>query len=129
LKPINDTLGHTAGDRAIRSVARAMRLLVRADDMLFRWGGDEFLLLMFRLPEEEAAFRMENLNDILEAHCREWTGMPITVRVSHGVAGFYSLDGLAEAVELADRRMYEQRQEVRALISKDETRMVELLAP
>ena len=38
LKPINDTMGHTAGDKAIRAVARAMRSLVRADDMLFRWG-------------------------------------------------------------------------------------------
>jgi predicted signal transduction protein with EAL and GGDEF domain len=44
LKPINDTFGHTAGDRVIRAVARAMRSLVRADDMLFRWGGDEFLV-------------------------------------------------------------------------------------
>src|SRR6185436_13770238 len=48
LKPINDTLGHTVGDKAIRAVARAMRSLVRADDMLFRWGGDEFLMLMFK---------------------------------------------------------------------------------
>ena len=37
LKPINDTWGHTVGDKAIRAVARAMRSLVRADDMLFRW--------------------------------------------------------------------------------------------
>jgi len=35
------------GDKAIRAVARAVRSLIRADDMLFRWGGDEFLVLMF----------------------------------------------------------------------------------
>jgi len=113
LKPINDTMGHTTGDKAIRSVARAMRSLIRADDMLFRWGGDEFLVLMFRLPEEEASRRLQKLNTILEENCRQWTGMPISVTVSHGVAGFDSLVDLAGAIENADREMYQRRNEIR----------------
>src|SRR4029078_13089375 len=95
LKPINDTFGHTVGDKAIRAVARAMRSLVRADDMLFRWGGDEFLVLMFNLPNHEACRRMERLNQILEENCRRWTSVPITVTVSYGVAGFNGLNDLA----------------------------------
>ena len=114
LKPINDSLGHSAGDKAIRAVARAMRSLVRADDMLFRWGGDEFLLLMFNLPREEAGRRLESLNQILEDNCRHWTGMPITVTVSYGVSGFASLKDLSLAIETADRFMYKQRQETRS---------------
>jgi len=113
LKPINDTLGHTAGDKAIRAAARAMRSLIRADDMLFRWGGDEFLVLMFKLSESEAAKRMETLNDVLEKNCRQWTGMPITVTVSHGVAGFDSFAQLSAAIEAADQAMYGQRQQTR----------------
>lgn len=113
LKPINDTLGHSAGDKAIRSVARAMRSLIRADDMLFRWGGDEFLVLMFKLPQEEASRRMSKLNAILSENCHRWTGIPMTVTVSHGVAGFESLTGLADAIEEADKGMYEQRQAIR----------------
>jgi diguanylate cyclase len=109
LKPINDTLGHSAGDKAIRSVARAMRSLIRADDMLFRWGGDEFLVLMFKLPEEEARRRMNSLNKILAENCQRWTGIPMSVTVSHGVAGFESLTGMAAAIEEADKAMYEQR--------------------
>ena len=115
LKPINDTFGHTAGDKAIRSVARAMRSLIRADDMLFRWGGDEFLLLMFKLPEAEASRRMEKLNAILAENCDRWMGIPVTVTVSHGVAGFHSLTELGNAIELADREMYAQRNRVRGL--------------
>jgi diguanylate cyclase (GGDEF)-like protein len=115
LKPINDTLGHAAGDKAIRAVARAMRSLIRADDMLFRWGGDEFLVLMFKLPHEEAGRRMRTLNDVLEVNCRQWTGLPITVTVSHGVAGFDSLTELAQAIEKADGAMYAQRQHLRSL--------------
>src|SRR5215217_4681727 len=113
LKPINDTHGHTVGDKAIRAVARAMRSLVRADDMLFRWGGDEFLVLMFKLPEAEANRRIEKLNGILEANGERWTGMPLTVTVSFGVAGFTSLTDLGQAIEQADKAMYAQRNRVR----------------
>jgi diguanylate cyclase len=114
LKPINDSLGHSAGDKAIRAVARAMRSLVRADDMLFRWGGDEFLLLMFNLQPEEASRRLEGLNQILEVNCEQWTGMPIKVTVSYGVSGFLSLKDLSLAIEAADRFMYQQRHEARS---------------
>ena len=113
LKPINDTFGHTVGDKAIRAVARAMRSLVRADDMLFRWGGDEFLVLMFNLPEADAQRRMEKLNALLEENGRRWTGVPITVTVSFGVAGFSSLTELGSAIESADKAMYAQRHQAR----------------
>jgi diguanylate cyclase len=115
LKPINDTFGHTVGDKAIRAVARAMRSLVRADDMLFRWGGDEFLVLMFSLPQSDAAHRMEKLNEILSENCRRWTSVPITVTVSYGVAGFSSLTDLGEAIEAADKAMYAQRNQARGV--------------
>jgi diguanylate cyclase (GGDEF)-like protein len=115
LKPINDTLGHTTGDKAIRAVARAMRSLVRADDMLFRWGGDEFLVLMFKLPQPEASRRIEKLNKILEENCERWMGGPVKVTVSFGVAGFTSLTDLGQAIEHADKAMYAQRNRVRGL--------------
>lgn len=113
LKPINDTYGHTVGDKAIRAVARAMRSLVRADDMLFRWGGDEFLVLMFKLPQAEASVRIEKLNDILAENVERWVGMPVTVRISFGVAGFTSLTDLGSAIEQADKAMYAQRNRMR----------------
>ena len=115
LKPINDTLGHTTGDKAIRAVARAMRSLVRADDMLFRWGGDEFLVLMFKLPQPEASRRMEKLNKILAENNERWIGTHVNVTVSFGVAGFTSLRDLGQAIEQADKAMYAQRNRVRGL--------------
>ena len=114
LKPINDTLGHTVGDKAIRAVARAMRSLVRADDMLFRWGGDEFLVLMFKLPQPEASRRIAKLNKILEENCERWIGESVMVTVSFGVAGFTSLTDLGQAIEQADKAMYAQRNRMRA---------------
>ena len=116
LKPINDTMGHTVGDKAIRAVARAMRSLVRADDMLFRWGGDEFLVLMFKLPQPEASRRIAKLNKILEDNAERWIGQPLTVTVSFGVAGFTSLSDLGLAIEQADKAMYAQRNRVRSRV-------------
>jgi diguanylate cyclase (GGDEF)-like protein len=115
LKPINDTWGHTAGDKAIRAVARAMRSLIRADDMLFRWGGDEFLVLMFKLPQPDASRRIEKLNNILAENCERWIGTPLTVTVSFGVAGFTSLTDLGQAIEQADKAMYAQRNIARSI--------------
>src|SRR5260370_20928472 len=99
LKPINDTMGHSVGDKAIRAVARAVRSLIRADDMLFRWGGDEFLVLMFKLHEEEATRRMQSLNDILESNCEQWIAETVKIRVSSGVCGFQSMNDLGRAIE------------------------------
>ena len=113
LKKINDRFGHGVGDKAIRAVARAIRSLIRADDMVFRWGGDEFLVLMFKLREEEASRRMSSLNDILRENSEQWTGSPATIRVSAGVSGFDSLRNLADAIEHADQAMYESRQGLR----------------
>jgi len=109
LKPINDQFGHGAGDKTIRAVARAARSLIRADDMLFRWGGDEFLVLMFKLHEEEAARRMLSLNEILEEKGEQWTSSTVKISVSSGVSGFHSLTDLGEAIERADQAMYEGR--------------------
>ncbi|HMH42609.1 MAG TPA: GGDEF domain-containing protein, partial [Pyrinomonadaceae bacterium] len=120
LKPINDHFGHGVGDKAIRAVARATRSLIRADDMVFRWGGDEFLVLMFKLREQEASRRMSSLNDILLENGERWTGSRATISVSAGVSGFDSLKDLAEAIERADRAMYESRQRFRqAGLAKD----------
>ncbi|HEV7473037.1 MAG TPA: GGDEF domain-containing protein [Pyrinomonadaceae bacterium] len=109
LKVINDTLGHSVGDRAIRAVSHAVRSLIRADDMLFRWGGDEFLVMMFNLPDAEAERRMLTLNEVLARNAGDGTE-PLGVRVSFGVAGFNSLTQIGGAIEKADKAMYQKRE-------------------
>lgn len=121
LKPINDHHGHSVGDKAIRAVARAVRSLIRADDMLFRWGGDEFLVLMFKLRTDEATRRMDTLNQILRKHSAEWTASPVTITVSSGVAGFDSLAQLAEAIEAADQLMYRSRERTRSSLKLEKS--------
>jgi len=117
LKKINDTHGHNVGDKAIRAVARAVRSLIRADDMLFRWGGDEFLVLMFKLDEQEALRRMQTLNEILARNPQQTPSLPAGLSVSVGVSGFDSMKDLGQAIEQADQAMYQSRKSARQVIT------------
>jgi len=110
LKPINDSLGHTAGDVAIREVAKAIRSVIRADDLLFRWGGDEFLILLFNIPEQHAHQRVNDLNRALDRTALPGSTEPMSVIVSYGVAAFSTMAQLEKAIEEADSAMYARKQ-------------------
>lgn len=109
LKPVNDTFGHAAGDAAIRAVARAIRQVVRADDVVFRWGGDEFLVVLFGVSEDEARRRLDGLDAMLAVVPVPGSREPLAVTVSVGVAAFSAVAGLEKALEVADERMYRRK--------------------
>lgn len=109
LKSVNDTFGHAAGDAAIRAVARAVRQVVRADDLVFRWGGDEFLVVLFGVSEEEARRRLDGLDAMLGVVPVPGSNEPLAVMVSVGVAAFAAVDELEKALEAADERMYRRK--------------------
>lgn len=107
LKTINDTHGHLAGDQAIRAFAAALRARLRADDLVFRWGGDEFLVVTFGLPPEELGARLAAMGPV--EHRLGATGPTLRVGGSFGVEPFASLGQLRAAVAVADSRMYEAK--------------------
>jgi diguanylate cyclase len=108
LKPINDSHGHAAGDVAIRTVARTVRSVIRADDLLFRWGGDEFLILFFNLNEPEARRRISDIESRLALAKLPEAEAPLIV--SHGLAIFAATDEIERAIDLADGAMYARKQ-------------------
>jgi diguanylate cyclase (GGDEF)-like protein len=110
LKPINDFYGHAVGDVAISTVAHAIRSLVRADDLIFRWGGDEFFVVMLGFDAEQAGQRMENLNLLLEDVRLFGLTEKTSVRVSFGFAVFNEIETLEQAVRTADAEMYKAKQ-------------------
>jgi diguanylate cyclase len=110
LKPLNDSFGHASGDEAIRAVARAIRAVVRADDPVYRWGGDEFLVVLFGVPEEETTRRLAKLNGMLAGLKVRGGAASVDVMVSFGVAPFSGEVPLERAIETADNRMYRSKQ-------------------
>jgi diguanylate cyclase (GGDEF)-like protein len=110
LKPINDRLGHAAGDAAIREVARSIRSVIRADDLLFRWGGDEFLILLFKVSEVEARKRVDDLDTVLSEARLPGVTAPVPLIVSYGIAQFSTMSQIEQAIEKADSAMYARKQ-------------------
>lgn len=108
LKPINDQHGHTAGDNAIREVAHRLRSIIRADDMLFRWGGDEFMILLFRTDEPTVLARLDQL--VLQQSAAAFSGGAIPLIFSHGIARFSGLGEIEQAIDRADSAMYASKQ-------------------
>jgi diguanylate cyclase (GGDEF)-like protein len=103
LKAINDLEGHAAGDEAIRTVANAIRTRIRADDLLFRWGGDEFLVVMPQSPLDLVEQRFASLDGgITTPHGK-------TLTVSWGASAFPSADKLDDAIREADQLMYARK--------------------
>ncbi|HVT58426.1 MAG TPA: GGDEF domain-containing protein [Thermoanaerobaculia bacterium] len=107
LKQINDRDGHLAGDVAIRQVATAIRSVIRADDLLFRWGGDEFLVVLRSLDPEETRRRFESVNAILaDSRQRPAAAEQLPLSVSFGIAPFGAGATIEQAAEKADSLMY-----------------------
>jgi diguanylate cyclase (GGDEF)-like protein len=104
LKEINDADGHPVGDAVIRAAANAIRGHIRADDLLFRWGGDEFLII---LPSSTLELVNERLGPLAEGISA--LGGSITFHLSWGISEFGDSASLEEAIRLADRQMYELR--------------------
>lgn len=109
-KALNDTFGHAAGDDALRAVSEALRVSVRAGDAAFRWGGDEFAVLLPQAGLEEAKSLARRIADAVSA-------LPVPggpLRVNVGAASFPA-DGtdLHSLLACADQRMYRAKAEGR----------------
>lgn len=111
LKPLNDNFGHQAGDAAIRAVAKAIRSVIRAEDLLFRWGGDEFMVILPHVNLEESRWRFQKLDDVLQKTMLPGVPQPTNITLSIGVSPFSSSNSLEKAIEEADERMYARKME------------------
>jgi diguanylate cyclase (GGDEF)-like protein len=111
-KAVNDTLGHDAGDRVLREVAAFLLNNIREADYVFRWGGDEFLILL-SCGEEEASRRGTALQSDF-ARYSSVASLPAGVGLSIGCAEVTpETEDVITLIKLADERMYENKRSLR----------------
>lgn len=114
-KSINDTYGHTVGDKALIDVVRALRETCKKygdKDFLARYGGDEFVLVCRRNKTEEIVDLEKNIHSHLD-EINERSGRPFKLTLSIGWAGFDAgqYANIEELVSVADQAMYRQKAE------------------
>ncbi|HYD54798.1 MAG TPA: sensor domain-containing diguanylate cyclase, partial [Gemmatimonadaceae bacterium] len=104
LKGINDSHGHAAGDLALRAMANALRSVVRESDIVARWAGDEFVVLLL----EGSALSVEQFAERLRVALElQSLSLPFVVRASVGTSALD--DGISEALERADAALYQAK--------------------
>ena len=105
-KPINDRLGHKAGDAVLRHVARLFQSCLRVGDVVGRYGGDEFIFLLNQVNDQAEAIEIaERVITRLKAPID--VGEPVTVGASIGIAFNTNMGETAEElIRDADKAMY-----------------------
>jgi diguanylate cyclase (GGDEF)-like protein/PAS domain S-box-containing protein len=110
-KKINDTYGHDTGDLALCMVANTLRLALRATDTIGRWGGEEFVTILYDISNEAMLYAAaEKVRRLIEASSLEIGGQNLTVTVSIGATLLYSNDTPASLIRRADELMYRSKQ-------------------
>jgi diguanylate cyclase len=105
-KRINDSHGHSAGDAVLKGFAEAGRAALRNTDVLARWGGEEFLLMLEGATPEQAAVVVERIRAQLAARGFDAVAPGLAVTFSAGLALLVPGQTLEQAVERADQAMY-----------------------
>lgn len=106
-KHINDKRGHAAGDLVLSALGKLLARALRTSDIVARWGGEEFVLVLPSTGLDGAEQTAERVRELLEgATIKDGNGEVIPVTASFGVAAYSAGESLEQVIDRADRAMY-----------------------
>jgi PAS domain S-box/diguanylate cyclase (GGDEF) domain len=106
LKLINDSMGHHAGDKLLIKAGEVLRKSCRREDIVARWGGDEFIILLPGCDSEAASRIVEQVNE----YCKSDDGFPIDLSISLGLACKTShTQSMQKVIKEAEAKMYRNK--------------------
>ena len=109
-KSINDEHGHDCGDIALAFVANKIKDSVRGSDIVFRYGGEEFVILLADTNLDEAAVIAERIRSSLECHTLAYDMSVLNITLSLGVSTLKAVDTANHFIKRADTAMYKAKQ-------------------
>jgi diguanylate cyclase (GGDEF)-like protein len=105
-KEVNDTYGHNAGDAVLKNIATILTGMARVDDGVFRWGGEEFIILMPKTSLSQAESIGERLRQAIQDHVIMFEDTPISVTMSFGITQFSNGGSVDQIIASADGNLY-----------------------
>lgn len=109
-KRINDTYGHTAGDKVLQLLSSTVRRNLRSNDFISRYGGEEFVALLPGTSADEAMGVAEKLRQKVEACPFNFRGERVTITMSFGVSEFRPLEAPETVFERTDQALYKAKE-------------------
>ena len=105
-KKINDNFGHPVGDLVIKKVAMILKKHFRESDLVARWGGEEFLILIKEISLDSLKIKSEKLRADVEKNHFAGLDKDLKVTISMGLAEFQEFDTIDDIVKKADDALY-----------------------
>lgn len=109
-KVVNDTYGHAAGDDVLSAVSATVRKQIRSNDLFFRYGGEEFLLSIGDVDQDQILEIIDRIRHAIElTQVEAGDGTIVSVTSSFGIAGLSQDLSVEETIDLADKALYDAK--------------------
>ena len=110
-KTVNDTYGHDIGDNALRMISNTFRHALRSTDTIGRWGGEEFVAILYGINNDKALSKIaEKVRMLVQVSRLDIDGQSLSVTISIGATRLYSNDTPESIIRRADGLMYRSKQ-------------------
>ena len=110
LKKINDTLGHTYGDKMIKEFSNLLQKTIPKSSFAGRFGGDEFIVILYDVTEEKVTSFLENMENKVTEYNKENKEISISYSVGYGMSMQKEAKTMKEIFNEADEKMYENKE-------------------
>ena len=112
-KTVNDTYGHSAGDKVLKDIAQRIKQIIRPYDLFGRYGGEEFVMLMCDIDKENVIKATERIRQSVSDLPVEYEDKKIPITASFGIARVVSVAEFAKSIDAADEALYQAKKEGR----------------
>ena len=112
-KRINDTYGHITGDAVLKRIAESMTQSARGSDVIYRYGGEEFVILLRNTDESGATLLAERIRQAIDSIIFKYDNFDIRITASAGLSSIRAEDDLNSLLERSDKALYDAKQQGR----------------
>jgi len=118
-KRVNDTFGHNAGDAILKHVAKILRSALNERDNAYRWGGEEFILILANSTIDDAKIVAERIRSTVMDSVCNFDGDAIKITMSFGCSEISAALSIEDNVKIVDERLYRAKQTGRNRVVAD----------